>query len=356
MTENLDRRRSTLQRQDGAGSWPFRAGAAVLLGAAMLGLPPAAQAGPAGSRFDLLGLQVFAKRSIQAERSDYEGPAAAGEAMDLTDFQVDGDVTAGHRLAVTRGQVRGFVRSPDVQLAEVFSSGKAAVTDAALEMASLKLDMLSARLSALPATATVEVGPAPDGKTDIRALAQGDMDVVDVSGASLTAAGEDRTRLVLAGDTRSQMVVRIHGRSLRMRHVGFALEGGLEPARVVFLFPEADELEVAYSGGARSGTGQDWNWPGSVLAPNALLRFGAATITGQVFARAIVGIPGLPSGQVDRFPGAGDTGFTPSQVLQRIDGDSFADLLRDHRSATPWDGLAPHGCRLVCSREAEAGQ
>ena len=307
----------------------------------------------AASNLDLLGLQVFAKQSISAERSDYQGPAAAGGVITLSDFQVDGDLTGGTGVAFNRGQVGGFVRSPDVRLSHVFSSGAEPVDGNPFEIASLKLDLIGARLAALPQTAKPTIGTSPDGKTEVRATAQRDLEVIDLSGDRLTAPGEDRTRLALNGDAHAQLLVRVHGRSVSMRHLAFSVSGGLDPSRIVLFFPEATDLEIAFSGGATQDNGESWNIPGSIVAPDATLRFAASTITGQVFARSIVSIPGQPGGQVDRLPPySGQTGhFTPSQLLQGIGTDQFAAMSPLSNDAVEQSDDIPGqaGCRRICT-------
>lgn len=312
------------------------------------------QAAVAASNLDLTDLQVFAKQSISAERSDYQGPVAAGGVIALSDFHVDGDLTAGTRLVFDRGQVGGFVRSPEVRTSHVFSSGVGPLAGNRLEFTALKLDLLGARLAALSPTSRIAVGTGADGKTEFRASARRALEVVDLAGDRLTAAGDDRTRLVLTGDARSHLLVRVHGRSVQMRHLGFSVSGGLDPARIVLFFPEANDLEIAFSGGAQREDGETWNVPGSIVAPNAALRFAASTVTGQVFAQSIASIPGLPGGQVDRLPpGPGQTGqFAPSQLLQAVGNDQFAAVYPPAGGMSERGTSAPDqgGCRMICTR------
>lgn len=334
--------------------WRMTAAACAVL---FIGSSPigAAFAGPS---FDLLDLQVFAKQSISAERSDYEGPAAAGGSIALSDFRVDGDLTAGSRISFERGQVSGFVRSPDIRMSRVFSSGVGPMQDNRFDVTSLKLDLLGARLAALSPTSRMTVGTGLDGKTEFTASARRALEVVDVTGDRLNAAGDARTRLVLTGDTRTQLLVRVHGQSVQMRHLAFTVTGGLDPSRIVLFFPEATDLEIAFSGGAEQDGGQTWNIPGSIVAPNAALRFAASTITGQVFARSIASIQGLPGGQVDRLPAsAGPTGqFTPSRLLQSIGNDQVAAWSSPLDDVTDQPTNAPDhaGCQLICTRGAAA--
>lgn len=325
----------------------------TVVGAAMLILLQG-EAAFATSNLDLLGLQVFAKQSIDAERSDYEGPAAAGGAITLSDFHVDGDLTAGTQVSFDRGQVSGFVRSPDVRMSNVFSSGIGPEQGNRFELTALKLDLLAARLAALKPTSRVTVGMGLDGKTELKALARRELEVVDLAGERLKVAGDDRTRLVLTGDARAQLLVRVHGRSVQLRHLAFAVSGGLDPSRIVFFFPEATDLEIAFSGGANQDAGETWNIPGSIVAPDAVLRFASSTITGQVFARSITSIPGLPGGQVDRLPGnPAQTGhFTPSQLLQVIGNDQFAAVYSPASEVADRPNESPDhaACHMICSR------
>ena len=66
--------------------------ATITLSSAMGGALPARP-----PELELLNLQVFAKHSIHAARSDYQGPTAAGGDVDLSDFAIDGDLTSGNK-------------------------------------------------------------------------------------------------------------------------------------------------------------------------------------------------------------------------------------------------------------------
>ena len=330
--------------------------AAVLLIAATITLPSAIGGSLAARppELDLLRLQVFAKHSIHASRSDYEGPTAAGGDVDLSDFAIDGDLTSGKHISFQKGQVQGFMTSPDTRAVSVFSSGSGSVRQDAIELASVKLDLFSARLSALPPTSRFEVGRTASGHQEFRASVKRDLEVVDLSGERLAAAGNGETKLVLSGDRNGLLLVRVHGRSVHIRHVGFSVEGGLDPSRIVFFFPEATDLEISESGGARGGDGTTWNIPGSIVAPDASLTFAASTVTGQLFADSIMSVPGVASGQVDRFPVSstdqiGDR-HVPSQLLQMIDQNRFAGRYAADDTEPGRGNQAPAGCQIICTR------
>lgn len=329
----------------------------------------------AAASLNLMDLQVYAKTSIEAARSDYEGTTAAGTTIVLRDFQIDGDLTSGQRIAFERGKVGGFVSSPATTLTDVFSSGRGASVDRALDLASVKLDLLASRLSALPATTRASFGSDDTGgKTIAVATVSGtnDLEVVDLPGDRLISEGPGQMSLALDGSRSSRLLVRVHGRSVRIRDVGFTVRGGLDPSRIVLLFPEADDLEIALSGGASSESGTAWGIPASVVAPHANLRFAAATVTGQVFVKSISAIADLPSGQVDRFSSeaASDraSGSTiASEILRMADDEGFEGNhpLEHPYHATwarpangrdtawmPWSQPAPasaaNQCQVVC--------
>lgn len=320
-------------------------------------------------------LQVYAKTSIEAARSDYEGPTAAGTTIDLRDFQIDGDLTSGQAIAFARGKVRGVVASPATTLTDVFSSGRGTIGDHALDLASLKLDLLASRLSALPATTRAWFGrDDTGGKTVSTATvsARNDLEVVDLPGDRLASEGPGQMNVALDGTRSTRLLIRVHGRSVRIRDVGFSVRGGLDPSRILLLFPEADDLEIALSGGASSGSGVAWGIPASVVAPHADLRFAAATVTGQVFVKSIAALADLPGGQVDRFASEAasvdrSTGSIASEILRLADDDTFeGNHPLDHQfRATwarqsiggdtawmPWEHPAQAGsanqCRTVC--------
>ena len=348
-------------REQGAGLGAVRGMrhvpvAAVLLIAATITLPSAIGGSLAARppELDLLKLQVFAKHSIQASRSDYEGPTAAGGDVDLSDFAIDGDLTSGRRISFQKGQVQGFMTSPDTRAVQVFSSGSGSVRQDAIELASLKLDLLGARLSALPQTSRFEVGTTALGNQEFRASVKHDVEVVDLNGEELAAAGNGKTKLVLSGDRDGLLLLRVHGRSVHLRHVGFSVEGGLDPSRIVFFFPEAADLEISECGGARGGDGTIWNIPGSVVAPDASLTFAASTVTGQLFADSIISMPGVASGQVDRFPISSMNPVgerrVPSQLLQMIDQNRFAGRYAAYDAGPERGNQAPAGCQMICAR------
>ncbi len=137
-------------------------------------------------------------------------------------------------------------------------------------------------------------GTAATGDQEFRASVKRDVEVVDLNGDRLAAAGNGETRLVLSGDRDGLLLVRVHGRSVHLRHVGFSVEGGLDPSHIVFFFPDASDLEISESGGARGDDGTTWNIPGSIIAPDASVTFAASTVTGQLFADSIMSVPGLP--------------------------------------------------------------
>ena len=113
---------------------------------------------------DLMHLQVFAKQSIRSEKSDYEGPVAAGADVDLSDFEVLVTLTSGGQVSFRRGQVHGFVNAASPHLTQAFSGGVGPVPGLATELASAKLDLLGARLSSMPTTSHFETGMGDDEK------------------------------------------------------------------------------------------------------------------------------------------------------------------------------------------------
>ncbi len=183
-------------REQGAGSGVARSMrhfpvAAVLLIAATITLSPATGGSLAARppELELLKLQVFAKHTIHAARSDYQGPTAAGGDVDLSDFEIGGDLTSGKHISFQKGQVKGFMTSPDTRAVSVFSSGSGSVRQDDMELASVKLDLLGARLSALPQTSRFEVGTTATGHQEFRASVKRDVEVVDLDGDRLAAAG-----------------------------------------------------------------------------------------------------------------------------------------------------------------------
>ena len=279
---------------------------------------------------NLLDLQVFAKGSIQASSSDYQGPTAAGSDIDLVDFSIDGNLTSGRRISVLRGSVSGVVSSPSKDLSQVSSAGSGPPPKVALDLAATKLERLSAKMAALPVTTRIGVSEDKRSGTLWRLLtvvAKRNLEIVELPGDQLRSYGPGQVTIHLEGDERSRLLVRITGPTVRIHDVAFAISGGLDPSNVTFFFPQATDLDISDSGGALSREGRSIGVPGSVIAPNASLHFGSALITGQVFVRDILPIPGSPSGQIDKLavprtdaPEA-RAEFVSSQILQLMDAD-----------------------------------
>ena len=268
---------------------------------------------------NLMGLQVYAKHSIRAARSDFQGPTAAGRDIDLSDFEIGGDLTAGSTVSFARGNVRGFVRSQRRALANVFSSGTAPVQARQLQRLEARLDALGDELARPPATTAARVSQEGSAEASVKVIsitAERPLDVVDLSADDLVSAGPNRLQVRMDGTEDARLLVRIHGPTPVLRNVGFLLARGLDESRVALYFPEATELTVAQSGGAIGESGRGIGIPASVVAPNATLRFGSALITGQVFAQSVEPFGDMVMGQVDAVaPDLGRPGFVASQVL-----------------------------------------
>ncbi len=313
---------------------------------------------------DLMNLQVFAKRSIEAERSDYEGPAAAGGTIKLTDFEVDGDLTSGMRVDFSKGIVKGFVVSPTSKLTNVFASGNKLNVPLAIELATTKLNMIAARLSSLPVTAKASIhkGALFGNTFDVITIAaKQDLVVVELTADQLVSDAPGHLKLVLQGNAKARILVRVRGSVVRVRDVGFSVVGGINPSQIVFYFPDALDLEVSSSGGARGPGGEAWDIPGTIIAPDASLRFASATVTGQVLVDRVLPISGQPSGQVNRFvlPGSGQPGgeadiAVPSQFLSLVASNQFEFPLSggtyqaqaSSQVSNPTERAAPFGSTL----------
>lgn len=278
---------------------------AILIGGSLALLAGTASAAAADPDVDLKTLQVFAKGNIKAVSSDYQGATAARGDIDLTDFSIDGPLTSGGRLSFSRGSVDGMIISSDRTLSQVNSEGTRSSNPVGLELASKNLDRLSSALSALPATAqaiTSQSNASDKWVQTIEIHATRNTEVVELQPDQLKSAGWDQLQVNLRGESTSRLLVRVSGSDVRLRHVGFSTSGGIDPSNIVFFFPEAERLEISESGGATGRSGQLLGIPGSVVAPNASMRFGSALITGQVFVRDILPISGQPSGQINRLP------------------------------------------------------
>jgi choice-of-anchor A domain-containing protein len=266
----------------------------ALLALFVVGTPAHAQTA-AHSLFDYT---VYAKDSIFAECSDYQGRTAAGGTVSLRDFAIvlPADQT-GCPLesnssvntingAILTGQNASCVATPHFTFRDTNVSFQASSL-APYASLSQQMDTLSAKLA------------APMANTSVKQI------TLDMNQVRATH------NVSLSGSANTLLVVNVLDQEVSIYNYGIFLNGGLTPQNIVWNFPNATKLFIAYSGMANYGL------PGTFVAPNAQVTFNNARITGALFAKSILGkadsldCKGVVSGQVngsclsDIVPGIG---------------------------------------------------
>ncbi len=242
---------------------------------------------------ELLSYLVFAKQGIQSQSSDYQGATGAMGAVDLTKFEIVGHLESTNSIRLVEGSVKGQSRAPRVtaRRASVHRASFTQVTERKLSNADRGLDTISARLSAYPSTS--QALRTTDG---ISIVASRSLEVVDIDEATFASAAS----LHLEGDGRSLLLVRIRGAFVNFQNKGVFVSRGLRPEQVVFYFPDALEMELSYSGGAKDpASGLSWGIPGSIVAPLARVHFAEILVTGKFYVGSICTRTGLNGGQVN---------------------------------------------------------
>jgi choice-of-anchor A domain-containing protein len=276
----------------------------------------------AEANLQLKDFRVYAKENIEARASDYQGIVGAGRVIKLDHFAVvrarkqqalpapysNFNVYAGESVRFMSGggvcTVDGFtdsgvalcdlpqgcqcrssegnlawagIASPRVAVAQhqvLWSqriSQQSLVNHRAL---SGEMDRLAAQLDLLPGV--------PHGES-IFPAGRNCWNVFDVQADHFRLM--DNLRFV--GAPGQNFVIRVHGDVINFRRKGITQFGGVEPSRIIYYFPEARTLNIAFSGAPNEAFGYPVGIPGTVLAPNANVSFHEALITGGIYARNI---------------------------------------------------------------------
>ena len=249
-------------------------------------------AGPAHAA-GLLDYLVFAKTGIQSQSSDYQGATASAGPIELSHFEIKGDLHSSESIRMAHGSVRGTARAPQVTLNHV--GGRRGSYGSSTERQILgsykQLDEITRWLSSFAPTNTAafvqrEINGA--WLTGLDLVASQEIEVVDIDASTL----QTTDNLFLSGNDRALLLVRIHGQLVDFSHKGVFVVGGIRPEQVTFFFPEATSLELSYSGGPLG-------IPGTVVAPGARVHFAEILVTGHLYAGTICTDGGLNGGQVN---------------------------------------------------------
>lgn len=251
-------------------------------------------AGPAHAAGDLLDYLVFAKTGIQSQSSDYQGATASAGPIELTHFEIKGDLHSSESIRVTHGSVRGTARAPKITLNHVGGrrGSYGSSTERQILSSYRQLDEISRWLSSFAPTSSaayVQRDIGGEWLTGLDLVASQEIEVIDIEASDLQSAGN----LFLSGNDRALLLVRVHGARVDFSRKGVFLVGGIRPEQVTFFFPEATSLELSRSGGPALGI------PGTVIAPGARVHFAEILVTGHLFAGMICTDAGLNGGQVN---------------------------------------------------------
>jgi choice-of-anchor A domain-containing protein len=248
---------------------------------------------------NLLPFLVFSKTSIQSQQSDYQGHTGALGAIELSNYEIVGDLESASSIRVENGSIRGTIKAPSISLKRATGKrGKyTTATQNLLQSASFEMDSLAMKLSALANTGKPEAATVTlDGRqiSGLKFTATRELEVIDVTADELS-----RTREIIL-DGSGLLLIRVSGTNVNLRGKATHVASSLRPEQVVFYFPDARSIELSYSGGAKDRhSGTHWGIPGSVVAPSALVHFAEILVTGQLYVGQICTDHGLNGGQVN---------------------------------------------------------
>lgn len=257
---------------------------------------------------------VYSVRDIEHRSSDFQGVVGAGGSVVLRNFGIadtarrGGGLVVGGDLTFNEGGIFGplhvdrrlTIANSRVQGISTYGSGtpssatvgfvgglqRRAVDrmDALHSRWALEFESASYYLAALRGV-IVQPGNSADGSyfwtdnptgraLELRAYAE--RSVFHLDGTTGFNA------LTLRGGPRDLFVVNIRGASLRLVGLNVTLDPSMRPDQVVFNFPDARDLEIAY---VPDGV---WGIPGTVLAPCANVSFYHGLITGGLYAGNLI--------------------------------------------------------------------
>jgi choice-of-anchor A domain-containing protein len=259
----------------------------ILIALFLMAVPAHAHSsGSPTASLSLFDYAVYAKDSIHAECGDFQGRTAAAGAINLRDFsivladnQTGCPLESASPITTLNGAILTGVDASCVG-ARQYSSQDTEYSFRTLPVSpfsdlSQQMDTLSATLEA--------------------PMINSNVTQITVNMAQVKANGEFN----LSGSANTLLVVNILDTNVSIFNLGITLSGGLTPQNIIWNFPNATSLFIAYSGMAIYGM------PGTFVAPNAAVTFNNARITGALFAKSILGkadhqdCSGVVSGQVN---------------------------------------------------------
>lgn len=254
---------------------------------------------------------VYASEGIRAHSSDYQGRTGSGGPIQLLNFMVNLPRTESGKALLSsssidfaRGAVRRDLKRP------MDAAGLAKVS-----APSLRLNLVAH--AGAEKKATFSSRSMTDQMTRLAESLRSDLpryvNPVRVETASFTGAGglslnyfeiegsrlSDAREISFAGNDRELFVVRVTGSS-PVRWIGthFSLSPGMTPNQILFFFDGAPSLTIRESG---SDAWTGFGIPANFLAPDTVLIFNSALITGSVWVKRI---DSLGMDEALRFPAA----------------------------------------------------
>lgn len=272
---------------------------------------------------------VYATEDINYARSDFEGPVGAGRSIRLDRFHLGQPRNPGC-LALVAGADATLSNGSVYATLEV--GGSLTLNNLGVlpgpAFYGHAVNLTNSRARALKTTTGnvafvqaggverffleesrrfgARAGQAPEGgPARLRFTARSPrLNTFEVGADTLASA----TQLEFVGDREATVVVNVRGRAAAIEGKHVELSGGLNAARILFNFPEAETLALGTTGVGDFGL---VGLPASVLAPRARTRFENGLMTGQLIVRTLEG--SNPGGQVNagHFDGWGLCGCEP---------------------------------------------
>ncbi|MCO5143156.1 MAG: choice-of-anchor A family protein [Oligoflexia bacterium] len=249
---------------------------------------------------NLQNFLVFSKTSIQSQSSDYQGHTGALGSIELHNYEIAGYLASASSIQLIEGSVRGYALAPKVSLkrATAKRAPYSQELQNQLQAASYEIDSLSLKLASFQTTATVERSTITIEHDRVvhglKFSANKNLEIIDIRSEEL----EQTNNLIFDGE--GLLLVRIHGKHIDLQKKGTYIISNIRPEQIVFFFPDAQSIELSYSGGARNPVDNThWGIPGSIVAPKALVHFAEILVTGQMYVGQICTENGLNGGQVN---------------------------------------------------------
>lgn len=202
-------------------------------------------------------------------------PVEAGTAF-LRNARVTGELVSLGKAEITSSTVAGIVRSPvRPRLSNSSSQGHRAqaALRASHQLIAVQLFEASARMAALPASASVENAGG--------ALVIQGAGATVVANLQAEAVGQIK-RVVLRGGADQNFVLNLWGERAVLVGLQVILEGGVTPSRVSWNLPNVDFLFISNTHDGVLGI------PGAIYAPRATTEFYDGLLTGALYVRRIV--------------------------------------------------------------------